>query len=142
MDIKKRETSWFTENAKEISRDLAEGNAEAEKALRPIFSRVDGVRAFKDLQTNLSPEEWAKLYGLCGDDADMLISSLVVMNCLNDLNHIHENFRLKYPAPFVIKPIQEGEILVGGRNAYAMRKHFREEFLHRLKVAKRSQPKP
>ena len=140
-NLKTRETFWFTENAKEISRDLAEGNADAERAMFLVFSRIDGVRAYKDVQTDLSPEEWAKLYGLCGDSADMLISSLVVMNCLNDMNHIHENLQLQYPAPFVVKPIQEGEILVGGRNVYAMRRHFREEFLHRLKTAKRSQPK-
>ena len=47
------------------------------------------------------------------------------------IEHAHE---------IVVRPIQEGEILLGGRNNYAMRRHFREEFLHRLKVAKRSQP--
>lgn len=141
MDLRTMETFWFTENAKEVSRDLAEGNSEAEKALELVFSRIDGARAFKDLQTNLSPEEWAKLYRLCGDDADMLVSSLIVMDCLNDLNHIHENFRLEYPAPFVVKPITDSEIATGGGNAYVLRKRFREEFLHRLKVAKRSQPK-
>lgn len=139
-NLKTRETFWFTENAKELSRDLAKGNADAERAIFLIFSRIDGARAYKDLQTDLSIEEWAKLYRICGDDADMLISSIIVMNCLNDLNHVHENLSLQYPAPFVVAPINTGEIIL--KNSYAVRKHFREEFLHRLKTAKRSQPKP
>ena len=140
MDIKNLETFSIIEHAHEVARDLGKGNIEAEKALEPILSRIDGVRAIKDLKTELSPDEWAKVYRLCGDDAGMLISSVIVMGCLNDPNHIHENLSLKYPAPFVVQPIQEGEILLGGCKNYAMRRHFRDEFLHRLKVAKRSQP--
>jgi len=45
-NLKTRETFWFTENAKEISRDLAEGNADAERAMFLVFSRIDGVRAY------------------------------------------------------------------------------------------------
>ncbi|MBQ9403169.1 hypothetical protein IJU22_01200 [Candidatus Saccharibacteria bacterium] len=140
MDIKNLEAFPTIEHVHEIVRDLGKGNIEAEKALEPILSRIDGVRAIKDLKTELSPDEWAKVYRLCGDDAEMLISSVIVIGCLNDPNHIHENLSLKYPAPFVVQPIQEGEILLGGCKNYAMRRHFRDEFLHRLKVAKRSQP--
>ena len=141
MDIKNLETFSIIEHAHEIARDLGKGNTEAEKALEPILSRIDGVRAIKDLKTELSPDEWAKVYRLCGDDAGMLISSVIVMNCLNDPNHIHENLRLQYPAPFVVTPISEESIILKGGNDYAIRRHFREEFLHRLKTAKRSQPK-
>lgn len=139
MKLSEMEIFWLLNNAAEISRDIAEGNDEAKRALELILSRIDGARALKELQTDLSAEEWAKLYRLCGDDADMLISSIIVMGCLNDPSHIHENLSLQYPALFVVFPINTGEIIL--KNSYAVRRHFREEFLHRLKVAKRSQPK-
>ena len=138
MDYRKMETFWLVANASEVAKSIAKGNTEAEKALGLILSRIDGARVFKDLQTDLTAEEWAKVYRLCGDDVDMLISSVIVMGCLNDLNHIHENLRLEYPAPFVVSPILD---ITFCRNDYVARRKLRDEFLHRLKTAKRSQPK-
>ena len=141
-NYKSESSFWLMENAREVALKMSSDNADAIVAITALLSDVKGAQAFKNMVVELNSEEWAKLYHVCEEDTEKLISSVIVINCLSDGNLAHANLRLKIPAQFVTEAIHDNPSEMIGGNKWVLEKKLREEFLARYRIAKVSQPKP
>ena len=144
MNYREESTFWLTTNALEVAQEIGKENADAIVAINELLERVDGARVFKDMKTEFSPDEWEKLYALCEEDTNKVISSLLVINSMNSDELAHKNLALTIPAQFIVGIIPEsaltGRIAINGTEQWRLEKQLREEFIKRYKEACTCQP--
>lgn len=135
MNFKKESVFWLLNNKHMVATILSGGNTNAYAAVTALLENSDGAQAFQDMKTELSAEEWEKLYRLCENDNNRVVASVIVMNSLVDDQLIHKNFELKYPAVFSYVSIN-GFYNLGSNERWRITKQLREDFLKRFKEAK------
>lgn len=138
-------TFWLMDHAHGVAFNLSDGNPVAATAILTLIENIKGARAFGNMQIDLSPEEWDKLYHLCNEDPELLSSNIIAINMIRSYNNnaaaiVHKNLKFASPALFTEKVMEDAHGLCGNA-LFKAAKQCNDDFMSRYSVAKRHQPR-